>query len=513
MVKIIFLMILTLFISCNSGDNSLNHKTDTDETTDIHEESTDEDTPLQDPQCFSEKWEKTKIVDDYRELYGFEIEKSEEKWSWEKDGNIESMYIDGPLYDRFYDIQTAQNGEIYIAGVFSDNDSTESDLKRGFLNIYKSDGTLIRHSFKKDGQKVTSIYLDEEENILYAIFVVESKEKSFSSDSNIKKSLIGILDDGTWTFKAWNFSGWTHCFQLRKVGDRFGMLCSYMRDAENIPYTSFQVVDKDVVYRRVFSNDESEDNPFLYVLLSGVSDGTFPFLSSPPVELGMDKSIHTFDPETLCIERISTYENDFMAHITSLKKTDDSLIAIGGKPEDYYYKDDDITASIYLGQISAQKESGERRDILLGIRGGDTFTLAPYPALMLGSAEKSDGVIYAQGISKFDVEFLGREWGACPEGEECSYTWGWDPCIIALKGDDVYARQLVTVVDGAQYTDMRIRGEYIYLIGNYTKTWKALGPGDSLKYSIFIHRIPKSWIVQDDAKADDKLILLDETSN
>ena len=52
----------------------------------------------------------------------------------------------------------------------------------------------------------------------------------------------------------------------------------------------------------------------------------------------------------------------------------------------------------------------------------------------------------------------------------------------------------------------------IYLYGNYQKSWEQIDieGEEPFTESIFVHRIPKSWILQEDAKIKDELLLLDE---
>ncbi|MGI6394309.1 MAG: hypothetical protein ACOX2F_06220 [bacterium] len=446
--------------------------------------------------CIDE-WEQTEVLSDYKSIYDFEIVKSESTWEWEKDQFVDSIYLDGPRMDWPNDLYVAKSGDIYLSGAFTDN--TEEKLFRGFLNIYKKSGKLIRYSFEKDCfADAFQMVFDEKTGDLHLAVAIESNEVEPESEYRRRKTLIATLgSDEKWRFISWDFNGYNVCTDMVKKKDRFYLNCWYSEKINSVQHGSIQIIEKDKAYRK---NQITAYNRWSYSAYE--RDGHIYFLSVTPGPPGQPHSIYELNQETLCVSG-SEYKKIQNIEPTGIKSYGDILITVGVEESVNQNASGEHRWNMFFGHLILEDSSGEATDLKFGsLEEPETGYTNPKPIIFLTDAFLKDGVVFASGQSRFDIEDRDRLWCEFPENEKTNYAWGSDPVLIAVNNEkEVFARQLLTKIEGETATHIYVDKENVYIAGTFEENYKERTIYVDADTNIFIHRVPKKWILNADAKA------------
>jgi hypothetical protein len=516
-VATIILFFLLFVVSCSSSNGSLNEedaRSDDIEAGDLFEEQDSEP----DDEIYScyDDWEKTDLLKDYREIYDFNIVRTEEKWEWFKDANFDSIFIEGPGNDWIGNMYVSDNGDIYLSGAFTDN--REEELFRGFLNIYKKEGTLVRYSWERDRfADAYDMVFDENTGELHLALTIESDEEESSVENwpyKRRKTLIATLDkDENWHFKAWDFPGYHICFNFFKEGERFYLGCWHSSGEDlSVNDHTIQVVDDKKAYRYIDPREYPQWSQKIYK-----ENGVLSFFAVTPGVGGPGASppglnIYRLDDESMCIE-----EEKFVRHFDIIPI--DILVSGGQKIVTGHkaYSKDSIMGVLVSAHIVFE-DAHTVKNISISMEDEpfyDPERGEKFPRTRLLLLTEDSDFVFATGESRFDIEDKGRVWGIVPDGVEMpNSTWMMDPILVAVDKQDVnnsYARQLLPE-KGGQGVYIRNDDKYIYISGFYAPTPEHYSPENTGDMSIFIHRIPKTWIINEDARAKDTVFKVEEVS-
>lgn len=117
----------------------------------------------------------------------------------------------------------------------------------------------------------------------------------------------------------------------------------------------------------------------------------------------------------------------------------------------------------------------------------------------------NDEGIFTVSHSTFDSEDLKRIWGGMEdEDNDKEIQWYYDPSISYIdESQNVYVRQLLTKENQEKSSRITVKNEYIYISG------VAISE-DGKSNRLYIHKIPKSWMINEEAKAKETRMWIEE---
>ncbi len=481
----------------NDFDNDLGSDFDNDN---IDTDSADSEIISDSDNCLPP--EEHKLYENAEKNYGLKLIREESEYSWDEYENYASLYIksdekNGSVFDFF----VSENEDLYLVGFFQ---TIKTDYKE-FLYHYKKDGKLVKYHFEGELVQATSIIKDpENQDIHITITITDSgdiDETSSQQNKGKAKTVIATLHpDDTWSFIGWEDRGWSICYSLKKIKDKFYTACAYGDVYENLGKSiSFNEISKDIVKtRKIYFNEELIKIP---MSLNKIEDNWSILVSHPQIIIA-DPNQELPDPI------INLRENDFCEEKHS--------ITFGLKNSDFLFYDEKSKTSIYSGIILKEfvyedhssiigygtlsiNKSSEILSMEVGIekqRVDNNYS----ESTRIYKGIESGGVFYFVGVSSGDIDDDGTPEETIIEDEEDGY-WDLSPAnesfIIAVDAsDNVYLKQIHTELVGDSAPVLWIEKEFIYIAGiNF------LEPSILTDKDVFIHRIPLNEIISEKTKA------------
>ncbi|HPG35573.1 MAG TPA: hypothetical protein PLG63_04485, partial [bacterium] len=141
---IIFLMSFLIF-SCDK-EKTVNDGDETLQDGDVVETQDDDETGIAEPKC-ADNWEKTDRIDDVSSLFDFQIEKRNDVWDWESNGEYEKLDYSGSI------------NPVYITddGTMLLNEFTELEDGYAFMSKLKNDKTVEKFVVKFEKGETISV--------------------------------------------------------------------------------------------------------------------------------------------------------------------------------------------------------------------------------------------------------------------------------------------------------------------------------------------------------------------
>ncbi|MGI6394768.1 MAG: RCC1 domain-containing protein [bacterium] len=516
MKKVPIVLLVMLIFSCNSSKESENTENADMPDSDIIENGNDTDGVV--PAC-GDEWEQTELIEDVSTMFDFEIVTKEGTWKFEKDGDYEKLVVDR----NFSPFHISEDGTIFADGYGGTN---EIDGGVSFLQMLKPDGTLIEYvaEFEKDKDKELSIGMtkidvhlaamasyDEVTENIYVTMNMRSKIKNEITGEYLIKPFVAVIDkSGEISHNSWKFDANSICSAPQLEDGKIFISCINWIGVEELYIQSGRsnaeiiVIDGKTVYRKTFFT-ELED---FTVSFSSDNEKNY----SCYREFGnYGLTIYEIGKENLCFEK-KDYAEYFLTDYFDIKHKPvvDSFI----KNSEYlaitvFYQEwisgDSMT---WTSNKSGLYLSYENKEFLVSFmndeipkRHGEQVV---YKEVFPGTTISDGKLIYLTGFSTFDMEDKGRDW--ITEEILAVSAQPQQPFIAVVNTEtmEVHVRQFFTKFNENMPGLIYVKGEYIY----YENHGFVTGIRGEMVRTLY--RVPKSWLINEDAVAKDTRVWVEE---
>lgn len=487
--KILLTLVGLLLFSCNEK-SSENNDSDFQDTELI---DADEDSSVF--SCVDE-WKEASFIENSLEYYDFSIIKTESSWEWEKDGEIETIKIAGPRWDRLWDILVGSDGSIYMTGAFTDD--AKEDLYRGFLSVYKPDGKLFRYSWDKDKfGEVFKIIEDQNTRDVKISMAIEDPEgyDPTNPDWKRRKTILSTLHkDGTWTHISWKVPGYLFCRDMMQFDDEIFAACEHLIDSDDVGNSVllFKINEKSAKYIE-FPFSDYRIRPLTLRFGGNIFSLLYGIQALVTGEDFVNGNVLNISKEDLCVQESYVFPSG-IGLITKHDFIDENLYGIGYKKEEI---GENTSTTVRIATIYKDYLNGEKEIINVGIK---KFVNEAVQDTAFEDFIKSEygNIIY----------FAGKTYGNLAGGKTEinsgeSDVWRKNPFVFILDGDGkYYLKQFSTAILGDSPQIIKEDKDYLYLGGSYVSSKEV-----DFVINSFVHKISKSILVNKENSFDNSEFL------
>lgn len=530
-----FLLIILMFsVSCSNQNSEEDGDLLNDKDNDIAETEEIQDDDFYSPACLDD-WEKVDVVEDVKELFDFKIIEKTGEAKWKKSDESEFLDFDG---DPSQVLGKMKDGSLVLG------EMSETEEGYSILTIFNINGSYRRYiigfnadqdinmGMGEDAQRLGVFNIrvgygfDEESDEIYISVTIKSKiQSTLDGEYFARPFLIKIDSDGQLSYKTWKYEGNSVCQNIIKKDDKIFLICQHWSfDPEIYLATGrvnaeINVIDGKNVYRKLFQSEylaipgaskSNNSDGKIYVNYSHIVDFT---------EAIIPNEYYIVDDEELCVERpdINYFlsensfegnpftEGDSFNNAAFLKQGENFIL--GGPRLKWIYGDrsfNNMYTAIYIDRPD--------KDTLFSFGIEDPFfTVGDEQKMhwnyLTNIYPKNDsGLIFASLVTTFDIEDKGRDW-ITPEILEQT-GWPFLPAIVAVNMDnnEVYAKQFF--VDPVRSNN----GIVFYFDGDIyiLMTFADYDEGDVKNVERVLYRLPEEWLINEDAKAKDTRLWIEE---
>ncbi|HSW59626.1 MAG TPA: hypothetical protein VLJ60_02440 [bacterium] len=502
-LAIVFLISFLVF-SCN-GSKTLNDEENIISDSDTAEIQDDDGEKVVEPKCIGE-WEKIEWIEDVDTLFDFKIEKRNDVWEWESNGEYEKLDYSGSVSPV----------HIFDDGMMLLNEFTELEDGYAFMSKFKNDKTVEKFVVKfKKGETIkvsgqnfgthlfSSVIYDESVDVMTALLGLRSK------NGKVSPLVVKINSKGDQSYFSWETEDSSYCSLIDSKGKMIFAVCRSWEDGETDEKIEVYALSEETVYKKTLV---SGNHAFLSNLF--VSDGKV--YIDYHAEVG-DEIVGEIVDEMQIIDKdlcseVKVESDFFLTDYFRIKEqmlmTD--FINVSG---DYSFlsgtvsenmRDGDLHYSVGL-DFSYLNYYDREIFIAVGDRtapeeGESSF----YSFVQTGPAIIIDGKIFKTGSATFDIEGKGRSWVE-NEGTEVEET-GFKAYLEYIDPDtlEVYVRHFIFEGMDERPGQIIVKGDDLFYKPVQAVVNSELSGGTAL------FKIPKTWLINEDSKVKDSIIKIVE---
>ncbi|HOG44189.1 MAG TPA: hypothetical protein PK560_08920 [bacterium] len=497
---IIFLMSFLIF-SCDK-EKTVNDGDETLQDGDVVETQDDDETGIAEPKC-ADNWEKTDRIDDVSSLFDFQIEKRNDVWDWESNGEYEKLDYSGSI------------NPVYITddGTMLLNEFTELEDGYAFMSKLKNDKTVEKFVVKfEKGETISvngqnsgmhmfsNVIYDGSSNVATAIISMRSKK------GLVKPFIVRISSEGDMSYFSWEVTDNSYCGLVDNGEKMIFAICSNWKDGEMGQSIDVYGLSEDSIYKkRIVSGDYAYLSNFFvnggdlhidYFALTGETEETDEMVIIDKdlcSEVKVDTDFFLTDyfrikKNLLTTDFISVSSNfSFLEGVVSESMREGELHYSVGLDFSYFnYYDREIFIS--LGDRTAPQEDESMF----------------YSFVQTGPVSIVDGKVFKTGSATYDMEGKGRSWVNSEETQQeesgfRAYLEYIDPDTL-----EVYVRHFILEGMDQHPGQIMVKGDDLFYKPLQAVVKSELIGGTAL------FKIPKTWLINKDNKAKDDVLKIIE---